>query len=96
MVLYREVRESTQRICVVTRREDLKISKADKTWANSANHSAGLKRRIAIVEHVSHHLFPSVDQAKRARAWNTKMMHCFTAKVFTDRRPQNGQAIRGS
>ena len=92
----REVYESLKIRNIVTGGKYLKITKPRERWGNSADDGSGFEGRVAVIKHVTHHVFAGRDQRQRPRGWDAKVEHRFAAQKLSHRRSQDRQPVSGS
>ena len=79
-----EVNEFFQERHVITSSVNFEVAEAGEGWRNAAYDSTGLTLRIAVVEHIAHHLVASRNQAQRSGGRDAQVVHGFTAQEFAD------------
>ncbi len=73
-----------------------KLPKRTNDGATRQTTAPGSGGRMAVVEHVAHHLLAGRDQAERARGRHAEVMHRLAAQEFAHRRAQHRAAVGGA
>lgn len=78
---------------LATRGRQLKRTETQERRRDPAHDGARLGTRVAVIEHVAHHLLAGTDQRQRARGRHAQVVHRFAAQELADRRAQHCPSI---